>query len=253
MKILMSFLKRYYSILLILAAWEAISRAGIGPVRFIPPVTIIARHSLNLIIDGSLLIGTAVTIARALSGLGLGIIVGVGLGVMMARWAKVAWLLDPYIAAGFSTPKITLIPVFILWFGIGHLSKVLLISFACFFPVVVSTYAGAKTVNHLLIWSAKSLGTSEKDMLRKVVVPAALPFIFNGVRVALPLSLIIVIVAEMMAGGGGLGFLMMNSFRYFEIPTQYSALLSVLILGYGFDRLLLRLRSWVLEWQEEEH
>ena len=177
------------------------------------------------------------------AGLGLATILGVPLGIAMARSRVLHWLFDPVIALAFPSPKIAFLPIFILWFGIYSLSKILLVAFACVFPVLIGSLAAAKGVNSVLIWSAASMGTSRIAMLFRVVLPAAWPRIFATLRVALPVALITTFTAEMVSGGGGMGASLMYSQRFFESPTVFAYILTMLCVGLVLDFLMLRLQA----------
>src|SRR5262245_65711582 len=120
----------------------------------------------------------------------LAVVFGVFIGLLMARskWAK--WALDPLVSFAFPAPKIAFVPIFILWFGIDHLSKILLVAFTCVFPMIVATYHGAAAVSRTVIWSAEAMGTPERKLRSRLIFPAAQPYIFRGVRVALPRRLV---------------------------------------------------------------
>ncbi len=247
----MRLLGRSYSVILVLAVWEAVARAGMVRTLFLPSVSAILAQAGALLGDGSLVTHSAISLGRALTGLALAVAIGAPIGIAMARLPGVHRVCDPFVALGFPTPKISLLPIFILWFGIGHLSKVLLIAFGCLFPIVVACYHGARGVETLMLWSARAMGAGERGLLWKVVLPATVPALLTGLRVALPLSLILVFVSEMVAGGGGLGFLLINAQRYFETPTCFAALFAVLLIGFALDRLLLWARHRCLPWHEE--
>src|SRR5262245_33740868 len=142
-------------------------------------------------------------------------------------------------------------PPIILWFGIGHESKILLVALSAVWSMAVSTYNGARHVDQRLVWSARAMGTPEGKLLWKVVLPAAMPYIFNGMQVALPIALIVAFVFEMVAGGGGLGFLEIMAARFFKSPDLFAALFAILLVGVALDRLLRVIRSRVLVWLEQ--
>ena len=119
----------------------------------------------------------------------------------------------------------------------------LLVALSCVWSMAVSTYNGARNVDTLLIWSARAMGTPESKLLWKIVVPAAMPFIWNGMQVALPISLIVAFVFEMVAGGGGLGFQEIMAARFFKSPELFAALFAILLVGFALDRLLRTLRA----------
>lgn len=232
--------------------WEVLARLHIfSPVLFPSFVTVI-KQLILLAIRGHLLTDVITSSFRAAAGLGLAIVIGVIVGLSMARIKPVNWFFEPLIALGFPMPTIMLIPVFILWFGISHESKIFLIAFTCFFPIALSTATGVRTVNKILIWSAKALGTPEQQIFWRIILPAALPFIFSGIRITLPLSLILAFVAEMVGGGGGLGYSMIYAYRFLETPTVYSILLTVLVLGFFLDRALLSIRQFIMPWDSED-
>ena len=237
-----------YSLALVALAWEVAARSGLVPFFFLPPLTVIAASFWDALADGTLIREAAVTVLRAVSGFALAVLCGVALGIGMARSRVVHWFFDPIVAVGLSVPTLTLVPAFILWFGIGNESKILLVALSSISAMTVSTYNGARQVDHRLVWSARAMGTAEGKLLWKIVIPAAMPYIFNGMQVALPISLIVAFVFEMVAGGGGLGFLEIMSARFFKAPELFAALFAILIVGFLFDRVLRIIRSKVLVW-----
>jgi ABC-type nitrate/sulfonate/bicarbonate transport system permease component len=246
----LSIFAAFYSSLIVIAVWEGIARSGLIPFFFLPPLSVIASTFATQTAEGVLVQHALLTIFRAVAGFVIAVAVGVTLGIGMARFKLVRWFFDPIVALGLPTPTLTLVPAFILWFGIGHEPKILLVALSCVCPMTVSTFNGARNVNPLLIWSARMMGTPERKLLWRVVIPAATPYIFNGMQVALPISLIVAFVFEMVAGGGGLGFLEIMSARFFRSPELFSALFAIMLIGFAFDRLLLKIRSRVLAWFE---
>ena len=232
-----------YSIVLVAIVWELVARAGVVPFFFLPPLSVIARTFVAQVADGVLVSEAWLTLFRAMSGFAIAIVVGVTLGIGMARFRVVHWFFDPIVAVGLSVPTLTLVPAFVLWFGIGHESKILLVALSCVWSMAVSTYNGARNVDTRLIWSARAMGTPESKLLWKIVVPAAMPFIWNGMQVALPISLIVAFVFEMVAGGGGLGFQEIMAARFFKSPELFAALFAILLVGFALDRLLRTLRA----------
>ena len=245
-------LREYYSVFLVLCLWELVAHSGMVREALFPPVSIIFKVFVERFLDGYLLKHMISSLLRAVAGLSLGVVVGVVLGLAMARSRFVNWAFEMLVAVGFPVPKVALIPLFLVWFGIGHQAKIYLVAYACMFPMLISTFNGARAVPRPLLWSSRSLGTSERKLLYKVIFPASLPFIFNGLRVALPTALIIVFLSEMVAGGGGLGFVLRFAIGYFETPTEFAGLFTIVLLGYGLDRILLYVRRMALQWHAEE-
>ncbi len=237
-------------ILAFLMLWELVARLGIFPSVLFPTFSTVARQWVTLMMRGGLPSDIATTAFQSMGGLALAIAMGVVIGLAMAHVRLVKWFFEPLIAFGFSMPTITLIPVSILWFGVGDESKILLVALTCFFPIALSTEAGGREVNQHLIWSAQALGTTEGRVLWRVILPMALPFIVSGIRIALPVSLIVAFVAEMVGGGGGLGYALVYGYRFLETPTVFAILLTVLVLGFLLDRLLLYAHHCLLPWDE---
>jgi ABC-type nitrate/sulfonate/bicarbonate transport system permease component len=246
----MTLLAKTYSVMLVVAAWEAIARGGLVPFFFLPPLSTIALTLARGVADGSLVQAAGVTIYRAFAGFAIAVVAGVTLGIGMARFGAIRWFFDPLVSLGMSVPTLTLVPAFMLWFGIGHESRILLVAVACVCPMAISTATGARDVHPLLIWSARTMGTPERKLLWKVILPATAPSVFNGMQVALPVSLIVAFVFEMVAGGGGLGFQEIMAARFFDSPQLFAALFGILIVGFGLDRLLRRIRARLLGWLE---
>jgi ABC-type nitrate/sulfonate/bicarbonate transport system permease component len=237
------FARSMISVLLVVVVWEAAGRAGLAPALFLPPFTKVIGEWWAVCVDGSLPIDLGVSLLRAAVGLFLATAIGVPLGIAMARNRLLHWLFDPVIALAFPSPKIAFLPIFILWFGIDSLSKILLVAFACVFPILIGSFAAATGVNRVLTWSAASMGTSGTGMLFRVVLPAAWPRIFAGLRVALPVALITTFTAEMVSGGGGMGATLMYSQRFFESPTVFAYILTMLGVGLLLDFVMLKLQA----------
>jgi ABC-type nitrate/sulfonate/bicarbonate transport system permease component len=236
------------SVLTLVVLWEAAARTGLTSPLFLPAFTTVVAEWWTVCADGSLPADLLTSLFRAFAGLFAATVVGVLLGIAMARSRLVHWMFDPVIALAFPSPKIAFLPIFILWFGIYSISKILLVAFACVFPIVIGTYAAASSVNRVWIWSAYSLGTSNLALLVRVVLPAAWPRIFAALRVALPVSLITTFTAEMVGGGGGMGATLMYSQRFFESPTVFAYILTMLVVGLLLDAMMLRIQQVFPAW-----
>ena len=239
-----------YPLILLAVLWEFVARMDwVRPV-FLPPLTVVIAQFVPLAKGGELIGPLAISLYRTAAGLAIAISAGVVIGFLMARMRAVRWLLDPLIAFSFPSPKVAFLPVFILWFGIDHLSKIALVAFTCVFPFIIAAYAGATTVPTTQFWAARAMGTSNTGLLWRVILPASLPSLMSGVRVGVPYALVSTFSAEMIAGGGGLGGEMVLAQRYFETPTVFVYLLIMLAAGYLIDMGVLRLRTHVLRWHE---
>jgi ABC-type nitrate/sulfonate/bicarbonate transport system permease component len=239
------------SILLLITFWEIAARSHMAPAILLPPFSIVAEQLWRSTLDGTLVADLSLSLARALCGLLLAMVGGVILGLLMARSRAIEWLADPLVALGFPSPKIAFIPIFILWFGIESLSKVLLVAFACIFPVIIGTYSAARAVSRLFIWSALSLGSSRLSLFLHVILPACYPRIFTTFRIAVPVGLITTFTAEMVAGGGGMGGTLIYSQRFFESPTVFAYIVVMMAVGLVVDAAMRRFQNRFLRWAEE--
>jgi NitT/TauT family transport system permease protein len=245
---LVSFGKSVYSLVGVLLLWEAVAQLGLIHYYFLPPLSDILVRFVELTLSGEMLTNAYLTLKRALVGLAIASVLGVVVGVLAARNRLVEWFFDPIIKIGYPVPIIALIPVFMLWFGIGDLSKIIMVAVGTFWPVAVNARNSTQQVNRNLVWSAKMMGTSDWRLLWRVVLPAAAPGILTGLQIAMPLSLIITFVFEMVAGGGGLGALEIQGVRSFESAQVYAAIVAIMLVGIGLDRALRFARSRLLHW-----
>jgi ABC-type nitrate/sulfonate/bicarbonate transport system permease component len=234
----------------LVAVWEVIARAGLVRPIFLPAVSTVLGQGVALLLTGHVVDALLVSLWRGSAGLVLAAAVGVAVGIAMTRLPWLRALCDPLVAVAFPSPKITFLPIFILWFGIDHTGKILLVAFTCVFPMILSAYHGAAMVNRAWIWSALAMGTARRALLWKVVLPAALPHLFSGLRVTLPVALITAFTAEMVAGGGGVGAALMFAQRFFETPTVFVYILVMLLTGFTLDRAMLGMRARLLSWHE---
>ncbi|MCL4767153.1 MAG: ABC transporter permease [Hyphomicrobiaceae bacterium] len=239
-------------LLLLLAAWQVTTSMGYVRPLFLPPPGSVAEQFLALLQAGEILEQLAISLYRAFAGLAIATAVGVATGLMMARISWVNWICDPLISFVYPAPKIVFIPLFILYFGMDHLSKILLVALTCVFPMIIATHQGASTVSRTLVWSAESMGTSERRLLSRVILPASMPAILTGVRITMPAALITAFTCEMVAGGGGLGAALVFAQRFFETPTVFVYILVMLMTGLVLDLALLRLRNVLLPWHEQD-
>ena len=239
-------------ILLVVAAlWELVARTGLVSPYFLPPLSAIAAKIWGDLATGSLLVATLMTLYRMLVAYLAAAVIGIALGVAMGRVAWVRWFFDPLLSLGFPAPKISFLPVLILWFGLSDLSKIVLTTVDCVFPIVSATYLGTLGVERTLVWSALNLGTRERALLWKVLVPAALPQVLSGLQVALPVAFIVMIVSEMLTGSVGLGGYIGEGYRFAVATTVFAGLVVTGALGYAALALFARLRRRLLTWHEE--
>jgi ABC-type nitrate/sulfonate/bicarbonate transport system permease component len=231
--------------------WEAFARAHIVSDFLLPPFSGVVMRLLEDLFSGDLLTGIALTVYRALAGFALAAVLGVATGILMARVTAMRWLFDPLVSVGLPMPKIAFLPVFILWFGVFDASKILMVAFSAVFPVIVAATAAAEGVDRALLWSARSLGASRRAILWEIALPAASPQIVTGLQVALPISLIVAVVAEMAMGGEGLGGTIMTEMRFADSPGVFAGIIAIAAVGSLLIKVLELVRRRVLVWQAE--
>jgi ABC-type nitrate/sulfonate/bicarbonate transport system permease component len=178
------------------------------------------------------------SLSRTLGGFAIAMALGVPLGIMMGRFRRWDDFWGLLISFSNPIPKIALVPLFMLWLGIGEISKVAVVAAGAFFPALISTYNGVRGVNPILVWRAQTLGASQAEILHKVILPAALPSIFVGARLAMALAWVILIAAEMVAARSGLGFRILYGQQMFETDVVFAGLLTISAFGFLFDRML---------------
>lgn len=234
----------------VLVAWEAAAQSGLWSRLLFPSLESIATEFARFFTSSTLLMQAWVSLTRALGGFALAALVGITLGMLMGRSKTVAALLDPLFSGTYAVPKLALFPVFIFLFGIGSLSKVALVFLECLYPIVIMSYAGARGVSPVLLWSAESMGASRAAVLRRVVVPATAPFIFAGFRVAVPVAMIVVVITEMVASADGLGYLVIYSLSSLRTDRMLAVVVVIAILGWALDRAVVLARDRLIYWEK---
>jgi len=241
----------WLSVLAVALAWELFARSGAVTPFMLPKLTTVLARIWADAGSGDLAHNLGLTLYRALAGFAVAALAGIGLGFAVAYNRAARWLFDPLISVGFPMPKIAFLPIITLWLGFHDVSKISMVVFDAIFPVVTATLAATLAVERELLWSARNLGASERELLHEVVFPAALPQIMTGLQVALPIALIVCIVAEMKLGGVGLGGAMITASRFADSPGVFAGIVEIAIAGYVLVRLMARVRARLLAWHPE--
>jgi ABC-type nitrate/sulfonate/bicarbonate transport system permease component len=235
----------------LLVVWEAIARSGAFSDFVLPAAsTVFARIGADAA-SGELWAHLGLTLYRALAGFAIAAAIGIGLGLLMHRSRVVRWFFDPIISVGFPMPKIVFLPIVTLWLGFQDASKIAMVVFDAVFPVLTATIAGAGMLEKELGWSAKSLGANDRELMREIMLPAAAPQILTGLQVALPIALIVCVVAEMLTGGQGLGGAMLAASRLADSPGVFAGIVEIAIAGYALVKGMALLRRRLLLWHPE--
>lgn len=233
-----------------LALWEFASGRLIKPFWISSPSQIWQQLDA-WIASGDLWLHVEVTLSETLMGFAFGAISGVAVGLALGLNRRLAAVLDPFIVAFYSLPKIALAPLFILWFGVGLTSKVVLATFVVFFLVFYNTYAGTLAVEAELVDVLRLMGARRSQIIRKVILPSALIWIFTGMKSSVPYALIGAVVGEMMASNKGLGYLIEAAAGQYDTGGVFAALFVLMIIATGLHELLKQSERLLLRWREE--
>jgi NitT/TauT family transport system permease protein len=237
--------------LTVLLLWELAAGRLVDPFWFSSPLRI-AVHLAEWAREGSLFWHLLVTLRETFLGYALGSVTGIAVGVALARLEFVAQVLDPFIVAANGIPRVALAPLFIIWFGIGELSKVILASTLTFFLTFYGTFSGLRAVEPAYREIARVMGASERQIFVKVSLPAASPWIVTALKVGLPFALIGAIIGEFMAASRGLGYMIQLNTNQFDTTGAVSGIVVLMLAVMLVNGLLNRLERHVLRWRPRE-
>ena len=237
------------SILCLLVIWELICQSEIVSSLFLPAPTAIISALLQMIADGEIGVSLAASLYRILAGFFIGSLVGLAVGLVTGTSALMDKIGTPIVNAIYPIPKIALLPLFILWLGIGELSKVTIIALGVFFPVAMNTYSGVKNVDTLLLKVAASFNASWWMTMKSVVLPNALPMIFAGLRLAAGTSLLLLVAAEMIAAQVGIGALILHYGDLMITDRLMAGVIVLSLLGLVFNLILQFLERKAIPWK----
>jgi NitT/TauT family transport system permease protein len=218
---------------------------------FLPPLHDVLAATWKLLATGALESHLAASLTRSIAGFGVAVVLGIAAGLLIAWYRPLNSFITPLLEVFRNTAALALLPVFTLLLGIGEESKITIVAYAAFFPVLLNTIAGVRTVDPLLVRAARSLGLSSLALFRKVVLPSAVPTIFTGIRMAGTASILVLIAAEMVGAKAGLGYLIVNAQSSFLIPDMYAGILTVSLLGLAVNSLLVALERHFSKWRVE--
>jgi NitT/TauT family transport system permease protein len=236
---------------LILLAWQVLSWAGVIDARFIPSPVSIGAAGYHIIATGELWTHLEASLARLFAGFALGAVPGIALGLVMglSRWVRAA--IDPLVSAIYPIPKIALLPLVMLFFGIGDMSKIVLVALSVIFLVLINTMAGVLSLDPIYFDVAKNYRATRAKLFLRVVIPGALPFIFVGLRLGIGVGLIVVVAAEFVAARSGIGFLIWTSWEVMRVENMFVGIIVITVLGLISTLLLKEAERLALPWRRE--
>lgn len=228
--------------------WAAVAGGLANPILMPPPDKVLGAFH-ELITDGTLLPNIGVSLARALGGFALGAVIGIPVGILIGRSARAFAIIDPWIQLIRPVPPIALLPLVVLWFGIGELSKLVVISYGALFPILISTVHGVRSIDNSLLRAARALGASERQIFYLVVLPAATPSVVTGLRLGAGMAIFVLVAAELLGSASGIGWLIMDAREHFFTDQIMVGIITLGLLGYAINRTLLWLEKRILRWR----
>jgi ABC-type nitrate/sulfonate/bicarbonate transport system permease component len=235
-------------IILLLILWEGLARSGtLASVAF-PPFTRVFEALWALVKTGEIVKLLLPSLERLFIGYFLALFFGVAFGIAMGYFRQAYVLFEPLTEVLRPIPSPAYVPIAILFLGLGNEMKIFVIAFTCFFPILLNTYSGVRAVDVIQINTARTFGKRAGATLLKVILPAALPQIFTGMRISLAIALIMVVISEMVASVDGIGYFILNAQRSFRVPDMYAGVITLGLVGYALNALFVRLERYVLRW-----
>ena len=233
------------------ALYEVMARSGLFPAALVPTLPTVARTLTAMLLDGTMLRHAGYTLYRLLFGLGIAIAVGLPLGILMGRFRAVEHFFLPLVSVLMPIPSLAWVPVFILWFGIGNTTTILIVFYAATFPMLLNAWTGVRSVNPLWLRAAGAMGAQGQALFWKVIVPGASPFIITGFRQAVLRAWIAVVGAEIIAASAwGLGWVIFDAKEFLNADVMLASLAVIGCLGFFFERVVLGSieRATILRW-----
>jgi NitT/TauT family transport system permease protein len=233
----------------LVAAWEGLARLGWVPVLFLPSPLGVVREFADMLASGQIATHLSASLARLVLGFGAGALAGIAAGVAVGFFSLAEAIGQPIIAATFPIPKIALLPLLILWLGIGEPSKVAVIALGVFFPMAINTHTGVRQADPLLIRAAVAFGAGRWSVIRKVVIPSALPMVFAGLKLGAGTALLLLVAAEMIGAESGIGFLVLQAGNLMETTKLMVGIVLLSLLGLLSHWALGRFERLVIPWR----
>jgi ABC-type nitrate/sulfonate/bicarbonate transport system permease component len=233
------------------AIWQILAALQWLPEYLSSPM-VIGKELAAMAVSGDLFTNAAASLYRSVVGFLLVAVIGIVLGIAAGYFKPVGTFFTPIVDVLNPVPKIALLPILMVWFGISDTTRVLLIFLTAFFPCFIATVDGVHGVRQVYVWAAQNMGASRLQILGKVILPAALPKIFDGLRVSLGLTFVMMFSAEMIgsSNGLGLGFLILTADMAGRTDLMFVSIFVIALLGFLFDRILLAVRARLLWWSE---
>ncbi|MGI8314700.1 ABC transporter permease [Halobacillus mangrovi] len=233
----------------ILILWEFLSRTGLVDARFFPPPTEIVGTFLFMGTSGELFDHIGISLFRIFAGFLLGVIPAIILGLLMGLYSPLRHFFSPLIMALMPIPTLALLPIILILFGVGEVSKIVTIAGSVFFPVIINTVAGVVNIDRIYLDVAKNYGANSRDYFFKIALPGSLPVMIEGIQMGQAIALLTIVAAEMMGANSGIGFLIWTSYKAFLLQEMYVGLVLISFFGYLFSLILRGFQTKLLPWK----
>jgi NitT/TauT family transport system permease protein len=221
------------------AIWEALAHLGLFPPRLFPPLETIVSTFVRLTANGTLPHHTLDTLIRLVAGFALSAVAGVAIGILMGRSRRAEDFMLPVISIGAPIPGLAYAPLFLLWFGLGNVSSVLLVAFVAAFPIIYNSWTGVKAVKDIWVRSAQAMGADDRRLFHHVIVPGALPYILTGLRLGLAQAWRILVAVEMLAAvPWGLGWLIFGAREFLDTDVMLAGITVIALIGIALEKLV---------------
>ncbi|MEE9568642.1 MAG: ABC transporter permease [Candidatus Binatia bacterium] len=237
------------SAVLLLMAWQLVSMSVHQVI--LPAPMRVATSFVKLTQSGELPMAVLVTLWPLLEGLALACVAGVSVGLLLGLFPTLARLVDPYVFIFWSTPTIALLPLIIVWFGIDHLAQVIFVFLSAFFPLIINTEAGVRQVESSLTDVVLSLGGNKSEILRIVVIPSTLPYIFSGLRIAIGRSIVGIIIAQLLIVATGIGYMLQFYGETLQLHKYFTPLIVTALLAVALNQLLGFAERRIIRWKQQ--
>ena len=235
----------------LLLAWELAAQAGMIDVRFFPAPSAIIAKLIEMARSGELTENGVISLQRIVLGFLLGGVPAIVIGIAMGIWRPIRAIIDPLIVATYPIPKSSLLPLILLIFGLGEMSKVMMVAIGVFYPMAINATAGVLQINQIYLDVGKSFKASPWDTFRTIALPGALPFIMTGVKLGAGLALILIAIAEMVGAKSGIGFMIWSAWETFAVAKMYVGLFVIALIGFAISLLLNEIERWLIRWKAE--
>ncbi|HEY3640460.1 MAG TPA: ABC transporter permease [Xanthobacteraceae bacterium] len=235
----------------LLLAWELAADAGLIDTRFFPAPSSIIAKLVEMARSGELTENVLISLQRIVLGFLIGGVPAIVIGIAMGIWRPVRALVDPLIVATYPIPKSSLLPLILLIFGLGEMSKVMMVAIGVFYPMAINATAGVLQINEIYLDVGKSFKASPWDTFRTIALPGALPFIMTGVKLGAGLALILIAVAEMVGAKSGIGYMIWSAWETFAVAKMYVGLFVIALIGFAISLLLNEIERRVIRWKPD--